>query len=92
MVEAVVHVGCQETPYVRCGRGRETVVVVTSDPAERTRLVALFTPEYGVVAPLVERSHPGWFEDATSLTCWLRGVIDCLGLERPLVVVRSPGS
>lgn len=88
--EAVVQIGAQETPYLRCGRGREIVIIVTVDAAERQRLVQLFTPHYAVIAPLVEVSHPGWFEDATSLSSWLGGVIDCLGVERPLVVVRSP--
>ena len=91
VVEAVVQVGAQETPYLRCGRGGDCVIVVTTDAAERSRLLTLFDG-YCVVAPLVEQSHPNWFDDAASLSHWLRGVIDGLGVQRPLVVVRPPAS
>lgn len=80
VIEAVVQVGEQETPYLRCGRGAPVVVLATST-AERERLVRLVGTRFRVVAP----QPPG----TTDLSAWLREVIEGLGLEDPILVTAA---
>lgn len=90
-LEAVVQVGTEETCYLRCGRG-PVVVAVTTDAAERERMIALLRSECRVIAPVPPSfdatTASGAFTDpAERMASWLRGVIDGLGLVRPQILL-----
>lgn len=80
VIEAVVQVGAQVTPYLRCGRGTP-VVILAEDAHERSRLVRLLGEQFCAVAP----APPG----RRRLGLWLREVIDGLGLAEPALVVAA---
>ena len=83
---AVVQVGVQETPYLRCGRGAHAIVLATAE-SDRLRLVLTLGRYFGAIAPVVP-----WVPTRPpdpALGTWLRGVIDGLGLQRPTVVLTA---
>lgn len=84
MIEAVVQVGALETRYLRCGRGPSVVLLLADapDPGAVARLAA----DHRVIIPTppVPPLAPG------DLERWLRGLIEGLGLEQPVLAL-APG-
>jgi hypothetical protein len=81
-VEASVHLGDVETPYVRAGEGPALILL---DRAGRTGagdpLFVTLSRSARVVCPRM----PG----SGSLAPWLAALMDGLGLERPVLVLRG---
>lgn len=83
VVEAVVWTGGEETPYRRAGHGTPVLLLgAGAEDGDATLLLAL-AREFRVIAP--GRLPPGGAGDE-AWGGWLRGLIDGLGLDRPLLV------
>lgn len=87
VIEAVVVVDGEETSYLRSGQGEPTIVVVCADAAERRRLLRLLSSRHRVIAPWPVRADAAGTADGRA--CWLTGVVDGLGLDRPVVVLSA---
>lgn len=83
MIEAVVQVGALETRYLRCGRGGRTVVVLTVDHEADLPAIARLAADHRVIIPV----PPLPLLEGGALEWWLRGLIEGLGLEQPLVML-----
>lgn len=80
VVEAIVQIGGEETPYRRAGRGRATLLLFAEPPEDRERVFRRLAAEGLVIEPLAIPEPADWPR-------WLRGVVDGLGLDRPDLVV-----
>ena len=107
VIEAVVQVGAEETPYLRCGSGPRAVVVLAMNREERLAMLRRYAPVYRVIAPdmagcpaTAGHGAGGGFRTAVPATGsstsapaaptpkdWLLGVVEGLGLDRPLVAL-----
>jgi hypothetical protein len=87
IIEAVVQVGTDETPYLRCGRGQRVVVVLTGDADERLRLMRHYSGACCVIAPVPDAAPWMTPPAAAGAGDWIGGVVDGLGLARPVVVL-----
>ncbi|GMV03946.1 MAG: hypothetical protein AMXMBFR53_02280 [Gemmatimonadota bacterium] len=79
-VEAVVQVGDTETWYVRAGRGPAVILLDgTAEPSSGSRVFAVLSGRGRVVCPRLP--------DGGLSARWLAGLVDGLGLSRPVVVL-----
>ncbi len=87
MIDAVVQAGGWETRYVRAGRGPQVLILtMAGDGGWAHGLLSALASRFRVYLP----ERPGLGSDidirSEDAAVWLRGVIDGLGLDRPVVV------
>jgi hypothetical protein len=79
---AVVQVGNVETGYRRAGRGPSILLLTTAEPDTDNDLFTALAAHFRVIQPAWPAGVP-----AAEVPGWLRGIIEGLGLERPLLLV-----
>lgn len=95
VTEATVQTGHIETRYRRCGSGAAVLLLVADhgDGAPGDELLAWLAEHFRVIVPRlpagVARAADAGLPP-TSVTAWLRDVIDGLGLVRPAIVADEP--
>lgn len=82
-----MQVGADVTRYLRRGRGPRVVVVLAEEAAERNRLIEQFCTDACVIAPVPCMPEATSQESADAMGSWLIGVLDGLGVVRPVLVV-----
>lgn len=98
VIEAVVQVGATETRYLRCGSGPRAVIVLAADEEERLGMLRRYAPVYRVIAPDMADCPAGAGRAAGAVPRpgasaahtprdWLLGLVEGLGLDRPLVAL-----
>lgn len=86
MIEAIVHAGAVETPYLRAGQGAP-VILLTHLPA-----TALATdPVVEVLVRSFRLIIPSLPEPEALTAVWLRGLIDGLGCNGVRVIIDAQG-
>jgi len=81
-IDAAVFVDGVETAYTRMGDG-PIVIVLASDPAQRTALGRLFATRHRVILP--HPPGPPGHADPSAVD-WLSGFLDGLGMEHADIV------
>jgi hypothetical protein len=79
---AVVQVGDVETGYRRAGRGPSVLLLTTAVSASADEVFAALALHFRVIQPAWPVGLP-----IADVSHWLRGIIEGLGLERPLLLV-----
>jgi len=78
--ELLVQVGQVETWYRRAGAGRPVLLLSRGDRDVRGARFLRLAETYLVIEPRAVPDRPGWYE-------WVAGVVEGLGLRRPLLAV-----
>jgi hypothetical protein len=79
---AVVQVGTVETGYRRAGRGPSVLLLTTAGPGTADDVFAALALHFRIIQPAWPFGLP-----TADISRWLRGIIEGLGLERPLLLV-----
>lgn len=86
MIEAVVQAGTVEISYCRAGAGPAVILLATEIPRETADwLFGALATRFRVIVPTPPTERQG------DPHCWLRGLIDGLGLGCPALVAATDG-